>query len=301
MISVIIATFNRSHLLKRVLESFFHQNGLDNLVYELIVVDNNSTDNTKIVFDRFLGYPTVRYVFEPKQGVSAARNRGARESKGEIIAFLDDDVVVDRNWLLNLDKCLSETNADVVGGRSYLIFEETPPEWLESDFRILLSEVNLGDERKLLTEGRRLFGLNLAIRKDLFLCKGGFSLTLGRMGYELTGGEETDLIGKIQGNGNIVVYDPSVRVSHIIDPTRTRWDYFLALADGFSKAKTRNEFPCGKFYQCLRLGRSAVRCGQTFFSLIKANIFAQSLYERKMAEYDFKKSRSHFRYRLNRL
>lgn len=301
MISVIVATFDRSHILQRVLDSFFQQNGLDILEYELIVVDNNSTDDTRMVVDYFFRYPTVRYVFESKQGVSAARNRGVHESKGEIVAFLDDDVVVDKNWLMNLEQCFKETGADVVGGRSYLFFEETPPEWLGPKFMIPLAEVDLGDERRVVSNGTRLFGLNLAIRKEVFNLNRGFVETLGRIGRELMVGEEADLLGKIAGNGRTIVYDPGVIVQHIIDSARMKWDYFTALAVGVSKTREQNELPRNRLYEFLRVGKSLLQYGVTFFWLIKANLFAQSLYEKKLMEFDCIVSKNQFQYRLKRL
>src|SRR5574341_2283004 len=129
MISVIVCTYNRSRILKRMLKSFFLQDCRDAINYELIVVDNNSTDDTRTVVSEFMHSPTVRYVFEGKQGLSVARNRGVAESNGEFVSFLDDDVIVDKTWLKKLQICCDETKADVVGGRIYLILNGEPPIW----------------------------------------------------------------------------------------------------------------------------------------------------------------------------
>ncbi len=139
MISAVVCAYNRASILRRMLESFFQQNYLNEIEYELIVVDNNSSDGTRRVVGEYLEHPQCRYIFEERQGLSVARNRGGAEGKGDIVAFLDDDVIVDKDWLKRLQECFEETKADVVGGRVYLIVEKEPPKWLGPEFRMFLS------------------------------------------------------------------------------------------------------------------------------------------------------------------
>ena len=89
-------------------------------------------------------------------------------------------MLLDENWLRNLQKCYDETGADAVGGRSYLVIEGDKPDWLGAEFRLLLSEVELGATRKRLPEGQGLYGLNLSFRKTALDAVGGFDVTLGR-------------------------------------------------------------------------------------------------------------------------
>jgi glycosyltransferase involved in cell wall biosynthesis len=102
--SVIICTYNRSGSLERTLASLARMELRDSADWELLVVDNNSKDDTRVVVDGFTRASGVncRYIFEKEQGLSHARNRGIREAKGEIIAFTDDDVLLDRHWLKNI-------------------------------------------------------------------------------------------------------------------------------------------------------------------------------------------------------
>lgn len=101
-ISIVICTYNRADILQQTLESFFSLNSLDNN-FELIVVDNNSTDTTREIVEYFVDQnPQVLYRFEKKPGLSQARNTGIKEAKGEIVAFVDDDVFFDKEWYINL-------------------------------------------------------------------------------------------------------------------------------------------------------------------------------------------------------
>lgn len=245
MISVVICTYNRSDMLHRTLASFFQQTGLDAVEHEVLVVDNNSTDDTREVIERFAAQPTLRHVFEPRQGLSCARNRGVAESRGDIIAFLDDDVIVSPTWLFHLRRCFDETNADAVGGRSYLIFDDPPPAWLGQVFRLRLSEVELGDERKYLSDGRRLFGLNLAFRKAVLDAHGRFDERLGRTGSSLLSGEETKVLKHIEDRGGIMAYEPDAVVGHVIAADRCRWAYFRKMAVGQGTSAARLEPPRG--------------------------------------------------------
>ena len=133
-ISVVVCTYNRSEYLRRMLMSLREALIPEHLSCEIILVDNHSTDNTKYVFEE-IARPhrsNWKYVFEEKEGISHARNRGVREAKGEIIAFTDDDVIVDKYWIQNICKAFEE-NSDVVcvGGKILPIWEIPKPEWLK--------------------------------------------------------------------------------------------------------------------------------------------------------------------------
>lgn len=286
MISVVICTYNRVDVLARTLESFAAQEGLGRVDHELLVVDNNSTDGTRQVVDGAGGLHGARHVFEPVQGLSAARNRAVRESRGDTIAFLDDDVIVDAQWLLRLAACIDETGAVVVGGRSYLVFDGAAPAWLGPAFRVQLSEVDLGEERLRLTldNAHRIAGLNLAFRADRLRALGGFDEALGRKGAGLMAGEETSLVRQLVEAGEPVVYEPSVVVGHIIAPERLEWVYFRRLAYSLGKTAARREARRSRVAQFA----SAVRF--TFRALVQAPrltwrcFFAEGAYQRHLAK-----------------
>ncbi len=242
MITALVCTYNRAPTLRRMLTSFYAQDCLD-LPHELILVDNNSTDETQAVAAEFAHQPGFRCIVETKQGLSPARNRGIAESTGDIIACLDDDVLLDPQWLAKLQACYDETGAQVVGGRSYLVIEGDPPPWFGPDFRRYLSEVDLGDDRCDAGDGSRLFGLNVSFNKDALLHNGGFDARLGRTGGQLLCGEERTLIARIHAAQGKILYEPAARVGHIIDANRLNMAYFLRLCAGTGASHALSDQP----------------------------------------------------------
>lgn len=252
MISVVIPTYNRASTLRRTLDSFYALDGLDGVPCEVIVVDNNSSDDTPDVVRSFAGPPAPRYVFEARQGLSHARNRGAAEAHGDVVALLDDDVILDKAWLTALHRCFEETGAHAVGGPSYLILEAEAPPWMGADFRRYLSEVNLGAERRPAGDGRNLFGLNLAIKRKAIEICGGFRDALGRKGGQLLCGEERDLLRRIRAEGGKIYYEPNAVVGHLVGPERLTWEYFIRLAVGAGQSRALLDRPAGRL---VRMGR----------------------------------------------
>ncbi|MGZ5055642.1 MAG: glycosyltransferase [Methylobacter sp.] len=301
MISIIVCTYNRAPVLRKMLESFFKQDCLCDADYEILVVDNNSRDETKLVVAEYLSNQECRYIFEPKQGLSIARNRGVSESKGDIVAFLDDDVIVDKRWLKNLDKCYQETNADAVGGRAYLIMENEPPDWLGPKFRYFLSEVDFGDVRQFRETGEGLWGLNLSFSRAALNDAGEFDENLGRAGTQLIGAEETALLEKISVQKKLIVYEPNAIVGHIIGADRLEWDYFLKLAIGNGKTKDMKEWKCGISWQLLRVLRSTLEYEISIVKLINTNRSYSSSYEKSLAKWVAVAQKSHLIARWERL
>jgi len=243
VISVIVCTYNRAPTLRRMLESFFQQQDLNRLDHELIVVDNNSTDDTAQVAKAFSDRPGFCYVLEERQGLSFARNRGLNESAGDFVSFLDDDVIVDPRWLANLQKCLDETNADAVGGKVDLKFFTPPPAWLGPLFRMHLAELDLAPGRVAGLNGSGYSGCNVTLRKEALRHAGGFDAALGRTGTQLACYEDTVVLHRIESAGGRMVYDAAVRVEHLVGPERMTWPYFkrLFIGQGISLARLEIE------------------------------------------------------------
>jgi len=281
MISVIVCTYNRAGLLSGMLQSFLEQNDLDQVPYELLVVDNNSTDATQAVCDPFKVHPEVRIFHEARQGLSAARNRGVKESRGEILAFLDDDVLVEPGWLAALHQCYQQTQADIVGGRCSLLFSTPPPSWLGPAFRTNLAEVELGEDRKILTDQYPLYGANLSFRKSTLLAHGGFSEQVGRTGIRLLSGEETFLIQNIARAKGKIVYEPKARVRHRIGPDRLTGAYFRSIAAGEGQSLALADPFRGRGIQVLRILRAGQRYLSAFFRRIGLTMVRAGEYERK--------------------
>lgn len=261
MISVIVCTYNRAPILRKMLNSFFRQPLGDLEGHELIVVDNNSTDSTERITEEFLHYPCIQYVRYGVQGLAHARNRAWAEARGDYIAYLDDDVMVGEQWMRSLVDCIAQTGASFIYGRVHLVFKSNPPEWLGPALRPYLGEVDLGSTRLKLTATRPFRSVNAAIRKTMLAAHGGFDNNLGRIGKELLTGEDAALISGIMRAGEIVVYEPKMDAGHLIGEDRLEWDYFNRLYAGLGKTMALREPWRGRMAQMGRIVESLAYYG----------------------------------------
>jgi glycosyltransferase involved in cell wall biosynthesis len=230
-ISIIIPTFNRAAQLADTLMSIAREVGAANPA-EVIVVDNGSTDGTKAAFETVTSaFPKHewRYVYEPMPGLLSGRHRGANEAQGEILAYLDDDVVLSASWFDGLVDAFSKPEVALVGGPSLPEYENTPPEWLEclwyrdADGRRTMAELSLIDAGGTIRREDPLyvFGLNFSIRKVIYHRCGGFhpdNLPTPLRRYR--GDGETGLSLKLKAAGLAALYHPQVALKHIIPANR---------------------------------------------------------------------------------
>jgi glucosyl-dolichyl phosphate glucuronosyltransferase len=227
-ISVILCTYNRAASLKCTLESFSRLTLPSCLGWELIVVDNNSKDNTREVIRGFTTNAPfcVRYIFEGRQGRSAALNAGIAAAKGEIVAFTDDDVTLHPEWLLNLKRAFDEFNCAGVAGRIVPVWSHPKPDWLEMDGQQAIVTFERGDEAREIKDDPPL-GANSAYRKDKFAQYGLFRLDLGVSGDNrgITC-EDTEFASRLFRAGETIMYVPSAIIYHPVDPNRSSKAYF---------------------------------------------------------------------------
>jgi GT2 family glycosyltransferase len=207
------------------------------------VVDNNSNDQThEVVEDFSCRHPgRFRYLFEPKPGKSHALNAGIREAHGDILAFIDDDVIVERNWLRNLTAALDGNAWAGAGGR--ILPEKTfsHPPWLPLDgpnnMAGILALFDLGAEPVELDQAP--FGTNMAFRKEMFEKHGGFRVDLGpRPGSELRN-EDTEFGRRLLTAGERLRYEPSAVVYHGVPEYRLTREYFLRFCFDLGRAAIR--------------------------------------------------------------
>lgn len=301
MISIVVCTFNRAPVLRKMLDSFFRQKQINDIRHELLIVDNNSSDDTAVVVQDFLKHGNASYFLEANQGLSFARNRGIAESKGEFISFLDDDVLVHENWLCSVKACFDETDADVVGGRVALKFEAPPGKWVGDFFRKCLSEVDLGASRKVLSNGDCLYGANLSFRKKVFDLVGLFDINAGRRRHELLSGEETHMVSRVIANSGMVLYDPDVFVEHLIGSERLEWQYFVRRAGGDGLTREFLDPRASRSFQFLRVCRATVELLKAGYVRYANTSRASDSYEQKLAEFVFLRQRSYLAARFARL
>jgi glycosyltransferase involved in cell wall biosynthesis len=241
-VSVILCTYNRCHSLASALESVAASQASDSDFWEVLVVDNNSNDKTSDVVAEFgRRYPgRFHYLFEPQQGKSFALNTGVREARGQILAFMDDDVVVDTKWLQNLTAIFQKEEWAGAGGRILPERDFSPPAWLPREGKYALAPLalfDLGLQPDELTEAP--FGTNMAFRKEVFEKIGGFRTDLGPRPGSESRSEDTEFGDRALGAGQRLWYEPSAIVYHSLPAHRLQRKYFLAWWRDKSKADIR--------------------------------------------------------------
>jgi len=242
-LSVVVCTYNRSKLLKFCLKSLAEQS-LSKEFYEIIVINNNSTDNTCQIVEEFIqNYPNFNIFLEEKQGTSYARNRGWQEAKGDYIAYIDDDAKASPEWcekIINVFECILPKPV-AVGGEICPWYEDPKSTWLSED----LDLITWGKEIGFLKPPRAKFGFcasNMAFPKNILENYGGFSTTfLGMVGDKLGPlGEETEFFTRLseKGNKNYYWYDPNIRVYHWtpIHKMNINYRFLRAFISGKSQA-----------------------------------------------------------------
>jgi GT2 family glycosyltransferase len=195
----------------------------------LLIVDNNSNDNTWPVVEQFMAqHPETRYVFEPQLGLSHARNTGIRESHGDIIAFVDDDVFFDPRWLMEVIKIFRDyPEASCMGGKSIPQFEGGRPDWITDNFLHMFGSTNSGDLAKWMIYPEFPYGLNMAFKRVVFQQIGLFNVNLGRKKKNLLSDEEKDIFWRINQTGLKVIYAPNALLYHRIPAERTNQEWVL--------------------------------------------------------------------------
>ena len=226
--SVVIATYNRASDLRDTLRSLA---GLEaDGAWETIVVDNNSTDETRrVVEDAAPAFPVdLRYVFEREQGRSPALNAGIRAARGQIVATTDDDVRVPTNWLCAAAAGLSSLSCDFVGGRVLPIWRAPRPQWLPNHGGkawAVIALLDYGDQP--LEFGARVpLGVNMAFRRDAFDRAGLLDPNTGRKAGTLLGQEIREWCLRARQAGLRGFYVPEMSVEHVIPAERLRKGYF---------------------------------------------------------------------------
>lgn len=231
-ISIILCTYNRSQSLTRALESIAASQMPESVDWQVLIVDNNSKDQTREVAETFCQRDPshFRYIFEPQQGKSFALNRGIREASGEILAFIDDDITVEPTWLFELTKPLSDSQWAGTGGRVYLPKDFSPPSWmaLEGNHSLLsiLAFFDLGPEARPLSKPP--IGNNMAFRKEVFAKYGGFRTDLGPTPGSEIRHEDTEFGWRLLKGSEKILYVPSAIVRHVVPKYRLKKEYFLA-------------------------------------------------------------------------
>jgi glycosyltransferase involved in cell wall biosynthesis len=229
-ITVILCTYNRCASLAKTLESIVASKMPEAVEWHVLVVDNNSKDQTREVVEQFCRrYPSrFCYLFERQPGKSFGLTSGIREATGDVLVFVDDDVVVEPTWLQNLTAPLHEARWAGSGGRILPQWSCPPPQWIPLTERSGLAPLvmfDLGGEPKELDEPP--FGTNMAFRKTIVEKYGGFRLDLGPCPGSEIRGEDTEFGRRVLQGGERLWYEPAALVYHTVSPNRLQQQYFL--------------------------------------------------------------------------
>lgn len=225
-ISAAICTHNRGKLLSKAIESLLEQS-IKRSAYEILVVDNGSTDGTRDIVKKFDREKNFKYIIEPNIGVSYARNLAWKVAQGEIIAYLDDDAIACKEWLERIITAFRAIpNLGAVGGRVEPIWEKYPPPWINDNIMRSLSIVDWSEKPTMLGDKNYLVCTNIAFPKKILEQVSGFSLYLGRKGKSLISNEEIELIIKIKKLKRNIYYDPAILVKHFVSASRLKPKWF---------------------------------------------------------------------------
>jgi len=245
-VSVVIATYNRCHLLEDAIKSLLCKQAPGPTSFEVLVVDNNSTDRTKQLVHSMIDPAAgrLRYLFEPKQGVSFARNLGISSCSAPIVAFLDDDVRATPEWVSTIQRVFQDhPDIDFVGGRVLPDWPLAPPAWLTPEHWMPLALLDYGSlpiNIDLLSPVG-LISANCAIRKHVLANRGGFAPDLQRVRDGIGSMEDQELFNRLLQAGARGLYWPALQVKAVTAPERLTRAYHR-----------RWHFAHGRFYAIYR-------------------------------------------------
>jgi glycosyltransferase involved in cell wall biosynthesis len=227
-VSVVLPTYNRSGHLRRTLASVLGQRTTTRS-YEVIVVDNNSTDDTKVEVERAIAARTaVRYVLERNQGVSYARNAGIAAARAPLVAFVDDDVCVNADWIDTICRTFEQQpELDCIGGKVLPEWEVAPPAWLTRDHWAPVALLDFGETCRTVNAQAPLCLLtaNLACRRRIFEQVGLFATELQRVHDGIGSMEDHEWLLRFWAAGRQALYVPELSATTEVPLRRMRRDY----------------------------------------------------------------------------
>ena len=229
-ISAVVCTLNRATYLARAVESLVNQT-YPKEYYEIIVVDNGSTDNTREVVEQFSQCAIIRYIYEPVKGLSQARNTGWQAAAGKYVAYLDDDAIARPRWLEKMLEAFETVKPAPasVGGKVFPIWESKRPAWITDRMLPVYAIVDWGTHAKFLkpSSPEHHVGCNVAYSREVLQKCGGFNVNLGRKGKNLLSNDENLIRKYMDSHGLGIYYDPDITVDHLVPKERVTRRFML--------------------------------------------------------------------------
>lgn len=213
-VSLVICTYNRADLLEILLQSVQEQDA-DPTLYEVLVIDNRSTDNTPAVCAHY----GVRHIVEDQQGLSYARNRGWHEAAGDYLAYIDDDCKLPKSYLSAVINVIRDLHPAAFGGGCFPFYLTPKPRWFMDRYGL---SVNQGENMRQMLDHEWLEGLNMIIRRDVVDRLDGFNVSLGMTGKKIAFAEDSDFFMRLHHEypNAEVYYTPTTYVYHLVRPEK---------------------------------------------------------------------------------
>lgn len=251
-VSVVFSTFNGEGTLPVMLDSLVSMGKQIQFTWELIIVNNNSDDRTREILEKYIDLLPLKIIDETRPGKNISLNSALKYVDGELIVFTDDDVIVDPDWLNNYDSLMQLYPGVAVFGGAI------SPFWLEKPDSILLKQIPIGiafavnhdDFEDGYVEPDKLWGPNMAIRRQLFdqgLC---FDETIGPSGTNYAMGSETDILMRIKLSGEKGFFSNGIKVQHIIRKHQLSLEWLKGRAFRAGRGGLRSQLRAGSDVQC---------------------------------------------------
>lgn len=241
LVSVVICSYNRAAYIGGALDSLYQQTASKEN-FEVIVVDNNSTDDTEQVVAKWKAENpegNFHYSTETKQGASYARNTGAHLAKGAWLCFMDDDAIATATYIENIIKHIhSKPEAIGFGGRIIPKYIPTEPKWMSYYVSSLVGNFDYAPNACAFENGKYPIESNMIVKKVVYEAIGGFNTALpGVVGTLRIGGEGKELFYKILALGHTIYYDPSICVHHVVEVKKLTSEYMYRVASGIGRGE----------------------------------------------------------------
>jgi len=292
-VSIIIASYNKKDYILNAIDSLYNQT-ISKDLYEVIVVDNNSTENIRGTIMKYL-YPNrdtvkrfnFKYLEEENQGSSFARNKGAKFASGELLAFMDDDAIANKDFVERIIKFFNAfKSADALGGRIIPKYIPLKPKWMSYYVESLVGNFDYSNSFCLFEKGKYPLESNMIVRKESFNEINGFNIKLpGVKGKIRIGGEGKDFFFKLQSLNKKIYYDPQLIVQHVVEISKLNKEYMYRVASGIGRGERVRMLEKGYYSYFKKFIEYILKFGASIILGIKYSIMGEPLKARPVINF----------------
>lgn len=267
-ISVVICTYNRATYLRDALNSLYHQT-LSKQCFEVIVADNNSTDDTKQLCQAYIETHSgmrMIYLNEQEQGASFARNTGAAIASSPLLCFMDDDAIANDDYLSRIVQFFeTHPSSGGLGGRIIPKYIPSEPQWMSHYVSSMVGNFDYAPQVSAFKPGKYPLESNMIVPKQLFDKIGGFNTSLPGVKGELRiGGEGKDFFFRLQALGHAIYYDPNIVVHHVVETAKLTPAYLYRVASGYGRGERVRTLQKSKLAYLLKIMEYLFKLGASF-------------------------------------